>query len=165
MDNFYEQLLKVDNNFGYKTLNVLTYAFLVLALMFLFALNIPIAIASALLSGLSFSSKKNLMIEYEYAFTNGEVDVDKIIDMRKRKRLITFKVKEIEILAPKDNEEVSAALNNGEQRLKAYNKEQGERTYIAVINSGGKKINLYFQPDEKFLELCYKYNPRAVRKN
>ena len=37
-----------------------------------------------------------LSVEYEYAVTNGEIDVDKIIAQRKRKRLITIKAQNIE---------------------------------------------------------------------
>ena len=37
-----------------------------------------------------------LSIEYEYAVTNGEIDIDKIIAQRKRKRLITIQAKNIE---------------------------------------------------------------------
>ncbi len=37
-----------------------------------------------------------LSIEYEYAVTNGEIDIDKIVAQRKRKRLITIKAQSIE---------------------------------------------------------------------
>lgn len=37
-----------------------------------------------------------LSIEYEYAVTNGEIDIDKIIAQRKRSRLVTIKAQNIE---------------------------------------------------------------------
>lgn len=33
----------------------------------------------------------NMSVEYEYIVTNGEMDIDKIIAKRRRKRLITVK--------------------------------------------------------------------------
>ncbi len=39
---------------------------------------------------------KQLNVEYEYIFTNGEIDVDIITGRTDRKRLITFKCKDIE---------------------------------------------------------------------
>lgn len=38
-------------------------------------------------------------VEYEYSITNGEIDIDKIINRRKRKKLITADCKDIEIMA------------------------------------------------------------------
>lgn len=45
--------------------------------------------AAALYGGYYLTTK--LDVEYEYIFTNGEIDVDKITAQRSRKRLITFR--------------------------------------------------------------------------
>ena len=37
-------------------------------------------------------------VEYEYIFTNGDLDIDKIIAKRKRKRMFSLSVKEFELL-------------------------------------------------------------------
>lgn len=39
---------------------------------------------------------KCICVEYEYTFTNGELDIDKIIGQRKRQHLVTFNSKKIE---------------------------------------------------------------------
>ncbi|MFR1760195.1 MAG: hypothetical protein ACLSX2_10860, partial [Christensenellaceae bacterium] len=36
-----------------------------------------------------FYIRVNIRVEYEYSFTNGELDVDKVVNNTKRKRLLT----------------------------------------------------------------------------
>ena len=46
-------------------------------------------------------------IEFEYIVTNGELDVDKVIGKRKRKRLISVKAKESELITAEENYRVT----------------------------------------------------------
>ena len=39
-------------------------------------------------------------IEYEYSFTNGDVTVDKIVNRRSRKRMVSFDCKDVEEMGP-----------------------------------------------------------------
>ena len=42
-------------------------------------------------------------MEYEYCFTNGSLDVDKVINRRSRKRMLSLNTRKIEIMATKNN--------------------------------------------------------------
>ena len=75
-------------------------------------------------------------IEYEYILTNGEIDVDKIIAQRKRKRLITVNVKTFEAFRPYKAAQHARALSAGIQpgrpgieRDQILSSEDGSRTW------------------------------------
>lgn len=167
MDNFYEQLVTAKENGKYRVANSATYIVGVLGLLMFgggglaFILGL-IFIAAAV--GLFFL-KRNLYVEYEYNFTNGEIDVDKIFEMKSRKRIITFSVKDLELLAPEDSYYVKDFGNKPEKVLNLYPKNTDKKVYTAMVTGGTERAQVKFVPNEELLELCHKYNPRAVKKN
>ena len=56
-------------------------------------------ITAAVLLYLIYNLGLSINVEYEYCFTNGALDVDKIIAARKRKRLTELNARDIEIMA------------------------------------------------------------------
>lgn len=98
--------------------------------------------------------------EYEYLLTNGEMDFDKIIAQRSRKRLITVKLDTAKEFAEfTENTEldksasiVSADDNTGEDLwyLRVDHKELGD-TYIL------------FTPNEEMREVMTKFFPRQLQ--
>jgi hypothetical protein len=163
LDNFYEQLAATNKTSAYKLLNVCVYFFGALAVFTMGA--IPIFILSLLIAGGCFFGKKKLFVEYEYAFTNGGVDIDKIVEMKKRKRVMNFQIKEVELLAPEDSYYVKDFSYTPSEIVNCYPKTTDKEIYVAMITGGNKKVKLRFTPDEEFLNLCFKYNPRAIKKS
>lgn len=163
MDNFYEQLVATHKTGIYKLMNIGVYIFgllsiISLALLPVFIINILIAVAC-------YFGKKKLYVEYEYAFTNGEIDIDKIVEMKKRKRVMNFQIKEVELLAPEDSYYVKDFSNKPSNIISFYPRATDKKIYVAMITGGNNRAILKFVPDDEFLDLCYKYNPRAVKKN
>jgi len=106
---------------------------------------------------------KNFDIEFEYIVTNGEIDIDRIIGKRKRKRLITLDSRAFEILAP-DAECNFSAYKNTEFKQRIDASSGKNPRYFAVCPSKmGGKLLLYFEPNERMLEAFKMYNQRAVR--
>ena len=70
---------------------IIGVCFLLLSKMGVFSFVLSVA---AIIGGVWLT--KQLNVEYEYIFTNGEIDVDIITSRTDRKRLITFKCKDIE---------------------------------------------------------------------
>ena len=56
--------------------------------------------------------KNNQRIEYDYTFTNGVLDIAKIINNSKRKRLLSMNVKDFEVVAPISDEGFQRMLNH-----------------------------------------------------
>ena len=92
-----------------------------------------------------------LKIEYEYVFTNGELDIDIIYNQRKRKRLFTGNVKDFEIMAHiEDNMHVRAFDSANE--IKNYSSGiTGNNTYAFLTAYKGKKLKVIFEPNEMML--------------
>lgn len=163
MDNFYEQLITAKGAASYKIANIAFYVLLVLAAVFM-AMNIVISMFYIVLAAVTFFLKKQLYVEYEYVFTNGEIDMDKILEMKKRTKAISFSIKDIELMAPEGSDFIRDFKNKPAKVLSLHPKNTDKKIYIAMVTGGMKRVQLRFIPDEQFISLCYKYNPRAVKR-
>ena len=111
---------------------------------------------------LMWFGKDYLKVEYEYSFTNGIVDIAQVINNRRRKELISFKTREVEIVAPIEDPK----LHNIEQRqnikkVKAV-LNADSRIYFACFRKDDKQYLVYFEPSEEFLKCMRMYNERNV---
>lgn len=165
MDNFYEQLLTTNKSFQYKAVEILTYIFGVLGILIAGSGRITLSIFFIILAAAAFYFKRFLYIEYEYEFTNGDIDIDRIFAMSKRKTAISFNIREAEILAPENSQYLKEVANLPQKELNLYPKESKNKVYTAVVKQGAQNIKVNFVPDEEFIDLCYKYNPRSVKKS
>ena len=164
MDNFYEQLETTSKTKKYLIYRNGMYVFGVFAVAFLFSFSIIPCVIAALITVGAFFMKKKAYVEYEYVFTNGEIDVDAIYEMKKRKRIVSFNVKDIELLAEAESSDVKGFSNKPDRELLAHPQETTKKPYIAMITGGTERLQLIFTPDEGFINMCAKYNPRAVKK-
>ena len=104
MDNFAEQLVKKNETSSDKTRRVMLIVVGVLFTLALAALAVLqlgrplvalLGFALAVVAGYgTFYFVQNTYVEYEYAFTNGDLDVDKIIAMKKRKEMLSTSVRD-----------------------------------------------------------------------
>lgn len=163
MNHFYEQLVTTNKTSFYKTVNVATVIFGCIGIA-CFNINIILAIVLLGVAIAGFFYKQQLFVEYEYQFTEGEINIVKIIDMKKRSRITTFNIKEVGLLAPEESDAVEDYGNKPKNISRCYPVTSKARVYVAMVMEGNNKMQLRFVPDEKFLENCYKYNPRAVKK-
>ena len=51
---------------------------------------------------------RNLNVEYEYVFVNGDLDIDKIMNKARRKRMFSVDADQMELLAPVGSVELNA---------------------------------------------------------
>ena len=98
-------------------------------------------------------------VEFEYSFTNGELDIDKIMAKRKRKTLVSVNYKQICVMAPYTAEyegetkdyrvsEIIRAVsskNSANQWFFIYEKQEGGYGFVV------------FQPSKRFREAMRKY--------
>ncbi|MGH4139183.1 DUF6106 family protein [Clostridium sp.] len=163
MDNVYEQLVTTYKTAAYKTINATTFIFAIMGLL-AFSINFIFAIVLLCLAVGSFFFKKKLFIEYEYQFVQGEIKIDKIIELKKRIKIVTFNIREVGLLAPEGSDFVKDYSNKPNSIVKCYPNTSKEKVFVAMIMEGNNKMQLMFVPDEIFLEKCYKLNPRVVKK-
>ena len=103
-----------------------------------------------------------MTVEYEYIFTNGDLDIDIIRGRRVRKRMITIKCKDIKIM--EQTEDIQPKTKTGEKSIIAvYNPDACEIYKIEAINKSGRNVLIFFQPTEKLICEMKKYNPRNIK--
>ncbi len=106
-------------------------------------------------------------IEYEYIVTNNEIDIDKILSKRGRKRLVTIDVHNVSVMAKVNDDSCNDVYKNPPQNVKVLNysaMNDNLDTYFADCSVDETRTIVVFQATDKMIEGLWKYNPRAVRK-
>ncbi len=170
MDNFAEQLVKKNETSSDKTRRVLM---IVVGILFSAALavlavlqlrNPLIALLGLVLAVISgygtFNIVQNTYVEYEYAFTNGELDVDKIIAKKKRREMISTNVRQFTAFG-----KYSDDLEETEDMTVIFATDNiASHEYYADFNDETVgSARLVFSPDEKMLENITKFLPARLR--
>lgn len=175
MDYFHEENV-VKTNAGVNTaLYFLFYAgmifFGVLALMYLKIVlsgmfDVIIIIMTIVFAGMSYGSfilRNNQRVEYDYTFTNGILDIAKIINRSKRKKMLSADIREFQVVAPIHNNNFQSVLKDKgiKQRYNLF-LNRGRNLYYCIILHEGKKSLLVFEPSQEMLKLFKIYIPHNV---
>lgn len=104
-----------------------------------------------------------LSVEYEYIVTNGEMDVDRIVAQRRRKRLATVRFRDMEIMAPLNGEH-RREFENASLKLVDASASPLEKAAYGIVAHTEKlgEIKLVFTPDERILKAAQAVSPRKV---
>lgn len=119
-------------------------------------LNLPLAV---LIVYGAYRLITNFFLEYECIFTNGDLDVDKIINRARRERIITLKHTEIESVKVFDPEEVKRF--SGTVINASANDKQSEDYAIVAQSAKKGRVLVIVTPNEKLLECIKKFSPKA----
>ncbi len=167
MDNYKEQLVKKgkDSSDSLKRLlitiaGIFAASILVfLSLQFLHNIFIGLIFAALVLWG-TYYILGGLYTEYEYIFTNGELDIDKIMGQRKRKRLITIDLKSSTAFGKN-----KSAYNNSNLTLVDVScRESDNNYYLDFRHKELGNTRLIFTPNDDMLELVEKSLPRTANR-
>lgn len=160
-DVYVECLVKTESSMLARLLRILlimlTVVFGVLALM-----GVIVALLVAVVTGVgAYFVHLNTNIEYEYLYLDKELSVDKIMAQTKRKRVATFEVERMEILAPIK----SYRLDNYRKRTgketdySVKREEQPDKRYLMYYD-GSQKVIL--SPSEELVKAIRNVAPRKV---
>ena len=122
---------------------------------------IPLLVIAGCIYGIYWVySFRNL--EFEYSVTNGDLTVDKIINKRRRKRVVSFDVREAEEMGKYDANRL--AQREVDKRLIASVSDTGENAwYILARTPKYGRTLLVFSPNEKVLDGIKAGLPRQLR--
>lgn len=104
-------------------------------------------------------------VEFEYIVTNGDLDIDKIISKRKRKRIFSANCKDFEILARTKSNSFSLSVQALKSRIDASSTPASPDAFFITLNYKGEKTLLIFEPDERMLNSFKQIIPRKVFTN
>lgn len=147
-DAYYEQLVARKSKPIDMAIRVFTIFFIgaiaVLGMPFIGFLAVFVAVLLGILAYYFVFPRLN--VEYEYVLLNHDMDVDAIYSQSKRKRQLSFDIRQAEIMAP-----------SGSPRLNSYKPEKtydfssgntDSKTYSFMIPMDQKLICIIIEPDE-----------------
>lgn len=168
MDSFKEQIIKkqTTKNDRMRKLSIMVGSVALAFAIIFFVLSVPrwavigIFLACLCIYG-GFYLIQNLNIEYEYIFTNGDIDIDKIIAQRSRKRLVTIKVNDATSVGIVDD---NFSVSDGRTLVyaSACDPEMTDY-YIDVNHKSLGETTVIFTPDEDMLRMIKTHLPRTMR--
>ena len=93
-------------------------------------------------------------VEYEYALIDNEIDVDKITNQRKRKRMTTVKLNRIEVFGTKgESADFEKHIQDANiSKIYACADKTSKDVFFVVYSEDDKKKMLLFNPNEKMRE-------------
>lgn len=100
-----------------------------------------------------------MKIEYEYILTNNEMDIDKIIGRRKRKRMITVDLSKAEDLGKYPSKTEAGA----DTTVYATTGLEQNAHYLLVQHKDYDKVKVIFNPNEKLREAIAHEVPGSLR--
>lgn len=100
-------------------------------------------------------------VEYEYLYMDKELSVDRILAQSSRKRIATYAMEQVEIMAPIKSYRLDN-YKNRQVKVKDFSigyEDQPDRRY-AFFYEGGEKILI--SPSEEMIKIMKNANPRKV---
>ncbi len=104
-------------------------------------------------------------IEYEFTFTNGELDVDQIFSKKRRVHILSVRVREFEICAPIDDKEYKKEFESAKHLKKIYSAHSSSRNgnvYFADFYLNAEKVRLIFEPSVNMIRKMKLYNKKNI---
>ncbi|NLM62183.1 MAG: hypothetical protein GX193_08930 [Clostridiales bacterium] len=113
----------------------------------------------------AFRFVKDQNIEFEYSFTNGELDIDRIIGRRKRKSELSVRVRKFEIMAPMVEKYRKEYETQNIVRIvdASSSPVSGSRWFARFNDDSGLTTLLIFEPNERLINAISKYIPGKLK--
>lgn len=139
---------------GLLMINVLLYSF---SLLTLFETLVYIGLAVLL-----FLRRDRLRTEYEYTFTNGELDFAQVFNNQKRKTLGTMRVKNVAAFGPVDSNNFRKLINMPEMKKRNWFLNRDSKLYYFYYQKESTKNMIVLEPSDELVEMIRKYLPQGA---
>ena len=165
MDTFIEKIVTKQRTSKDSMISVgIVIAAIILSVMILF---IPIInnLALVFIVGIAYFAYyliKSTNLEFEYSVTNGDIDVDKIIAKKRRKRVFSATTNDIEIVAKLKSDKYSSEYKNIRNRIEAVGNIDSNEVYFIVAPYKGQRTIVFFEPDQRMIDAFRMKIPRKV---
>ncbi|MCI8633805.1 MAG: hypothetical protein HFE64_10050 [Lachnospiraceae bacterium] len=168
---FLEQMVKRGNKQQDSLMRVIIVvcALIIASLPFIISLSLAVYVGPVLIVVMAlvvWILWRRVAKEYEYIYTDGNLDIDVIYGRSTRQHLVTFDCRQCRMIVP-------ASIKRYEQEIyeKKYDKtiqagtgKMTESTYVILGSVGDKQYRVFFEPNEALLEAIYTYSPRNTVK-
>ena len=168
MDIFCEYIVKhkktIKDYLIFVLTDIVAFILSIIVLMFYnYTMGFGLLIIAAIWYG-AYIIMRNRFVEYEYALTSNELDIDKKKKKKRRKHIMTVDFKNITLCAPADDITFCSEFNNTQAINKTYDFTGTSRyeIYFADFQGIDGNTRILFNPTDKMKESLQLINPRAV---
>jgi hypothetical protein len=111
---------------------------------------------------LLFLRRDRLRTEFEYTFTNGEMDFAKVYNNQKRKNLGTMRVKNVEAFGPVNSSAFQRYITMPGIKREHWFLNRGAELYFFYFVKDGSKRVIILEPTGEMVDLIKKYLQRGA---
>jgi len=152
-DVFKEQIIKrkpTIKDMIFRTLIVVAAVIIaIVALIMLQSIGVIVAFGAAFGA---FYAMSFFNVEYEYIFTNGDLDIDVIYNRARRKRLISVNVKKFDLMCHVEDKMRIGEFASAEVKLDYSSGTLNENTYAFLTVHNSKRTKVVIEPNDKMLK-------------
>lgn len=170
MDHFKEEIIVKKNRTINEVLFVLSMiAMIVSGLYVLFMIQVLFVafdwftlITTLLAAGcvvLIYLRRDRLRTDFEYTFTNGEMDFAMVFNNSKRKNLGTMRVRNVEAFGPVNGKAFQRYITMKDVKTSNWFLNRGAELYFFYFSKENSKRLIVLEPSEEMVELIKKYLP------
>lgn len=173
MDHFMEEVV-IKRNRGMSSLlyvlaNVVMVISAILGFMYLQVLFVQFNVFGLIqtlamlgIAVLLFLRRDRLRTEYEYTFTNGDLDFAQVFNNQKRKTLGTMRVKNVESFGPVDSNAFRKFINMPGMKRRNWFLNRDAKLYYFYYQKESAKNIIVFEPSDELVDMIRKYLPHGV---
>ena len=121
-----------------------------------------LAVIAGFLCALFYSLAQKVRVEYDYTLTNGTLDIARITNEKKRKKIVSLDVTAILEMRPITDEGFQVYFEDKEIKKANLFLNRGEHLYYMVFVKEEKKVAVVFEPDSQLLEYMKLFNPDNI---
>ena len=104
-----------------------------------------------------------LDVEYEYLYVNGELDIDAIYSRQKRKRIASYDMQELELMAPTKSHALDSYVNGHGVKIKDFTSGRpDQKSYTLVLNKEKGREIIQVEFDDVVVNDIRRISPRKV---
>ena len=124
----------------------------------------PIFLVGALAMGIcAYIFLPGTDLEYEYLLVNRSLDIDKVMAKTKRKRVRSFDLSGVDIIAPLNSHRLDYYNQNSNIKVLDYSSgEADHKRFAFIISEEGNLSKVIFEPDEEMASLLRQSMPSKV---
>ena len=173
MDHFMEEVVVRKNRFMQETLYYLATVIMFLSAIMGFMMlqwvftgfSVPLLINLVLMIGIAvllFMYKDRMRTEYEYTFTNGDLDFAQVFNNKKRKNLGTMRVKNVDSFGPVESDHFRRIISMPGTKANNWFLNRGAKLYYFYYVKDAVRKIIVFEPSDDLVEYIRKYLPHGV---
>lgn len=160
-DSVIEVLVDQKTTVGIKVLKVVLIAATVLMTIWSLFFGIVALLIAVLLGVAAYFVGLRTKIEYEYTYFDKELDIDVIYSMQKRKKVTTYDMKKLEMLAPASSYHLDEFRNRNYKEADYSSRKEGHEKDVYVMYIAGTD-KVIFEPTPEMVKAISYIAPRKV---